>query len=254
LTLAGLIINSAGVTTESSYRPTRSQTNRHLRAADAPRPSVSDLWPLFGIRVRTRRLELRPPGDEEIAALATVARRGIHDPAVMPFPLGWTDRTGDDFDRGFAQYFWAQRACWSLDSWTLPFAVFLGGEPVGVQQLSAEAFPVMRTVGTSSWLARSVQASGVGTEMRAAVLDFAFTALGAEFATSTAYTFNTASIRVSEKLGYEENGVRREVVRGRSQDTLLFRISRDAWTRCEHAPARVQGFDAARTYFEAVFS
>jgi len=214
-----------------------------------PHRSVSDLWPLFGIRVRSRRLELRPPGDEEIAALATVARRGIHDPKVMPFPLGWTDRTGDDFDRGFAQYFWAQRACWSLESWTLPFAVFLGREPVGVQQLSADAFPVTRTVGTSSWLARSVQASGLGTEMRAAVLDFAFSALGAEVATSTAYTFNTASIRVSEKLGYEENGVRREVVRGRSQETLLFRMSRDAWAQYEHTPARVYGLDAARTYF-----
>jgi RimJ/RimL family protein N-acetyltransferase len=237
------------VTTESSYRPTRSRADRRVWAPDAPYQSVSDLWPLFGIRVRSRRLELRPPGDEEIAALATVARRGIHDPDVMPFPLGWTDRTGDDFDRGFAQYFWAQRACWSRESWTLPFAVFLGGEPVGVQQLSAETFPVMRTVGTSSWLARSVQASGIGTEMRAAVLDFAFIALGAEVATSSAFTFNTASIRVSEKLGYEENGVRREVVRGRSQDTLLFRISRHAWTQYDHTLARVDGLDAARTYF-----
>jgi RimJ/RimL family protein N-acetyltransferase len=227
---------------------------RRVWAPEAPHSSIADLWPLFGIRVRSRRLELRPPGDEEIAALATVARRGIHDPGVMPFPLGWTDRTGDDFDRGFAQYFWAQRACWSLDSWTLPFAVFLGGEPVGVQQLCAESFPVMRTVGTSSWLARSVQAGGIGTEMRAAVLDFAFNALGAEVATSTAYTFNTASIRVSEKLGYEENGVRREVVRGRSQETLLFRISRDAWTRYEHTPARIHGLDAARGYFEGVCS
>ncbi len=238
------------MTTEPSYRPALPQAPRRLRALEVPFQSIADLWPLFGIRVRSRRLELRPPGDEEIAALATVARRGIHDPDVMPFPHGWTDRTGEDFDRGFAQYFWAQRACWSRDSWTLPFAVFLGEEPVGVQQVCAEAFPVMRTVGTSSWLARSVQASGIGTEMRAAVLDFAFIALGADVATSTAYTFNTASIRVSEKLGYEANGVRREVVRGRSQDTLLFRLSRRAWLERDRVPARVEGLDAARSFFE----
>lgn len=58
--------------------------------------------------------------------------------------------------------------------------------------------------------------------MRAAALSFAFDHLGAEFAVTAAYSHAVASLRVSRKLGYETNGIRRDVVRGRAVEAYLF--------------------------------
>ena len=102
---------------------------------------IASDWPLFRLRLATDRLELRPPTDDEVAELARVARRGIHGDDVMPFANGWTDYPAREFGRRFAQYFWSQRAAWRVDDWALPFAVFLDGEPVGVQQMKGVAFP-----------------------------------------------------------------------------------------------------------------
>lgn len=68
---------------------------------------AQEAWPLFGIRLRTPRLELRPVDDGLIPVLAGVARQGIHDPGQMPFGNGWTDRPDEDWESGFARYFWA---------------------------------------------------------------------------------------------------------------------------------------------------
>ena len=187
---------------------------------------------------------MRPPTDDEIAELARVARRGIHGDDVMPFANGWTDYPEHEFGRRFAQYFWSQRAGWRVDAWALPFAVFLDAEPVGVQQVNAQAFPILRTVGTGSWLARVHQRRGIGSEMRAAVLHFAFTALDAEVAVTGAYSYNEGSIGVSRKLGYEANGTRRDVVRGAAADALLFRLAREQWFATEHLDVTIEGFGA----------
>jgi RimJ/RimL family protein N-acetyltransferase len=167
----------------------------------------------------------------------------------MPFANGWTDYPEHEFGRRFAQYFWSQRASWGVDSWALPFAVFLGGEPVGVQQLTAQRFPVLRTLGSGSWLARAHQRRGIGSEMRAAVLHFGFATLGAEDAVSGAYLYNSGSLGVSRKLGYEPNGTRRDVVRGAPAEALLFRLSRERWQAGERTEVAVDGFEACAELF-----
>lgn len=58
------------------------------------------------------------------------------------------------------------------------------------------------TVSTGSWLGLTHQRHGYGTEMRAAVLSFAFEHLGATTATSRVHQDNPASAGVSAKLGY----------------------------------------------------
>jgi RimJ/RimL family protein N-acetyltransferase len=75
-----------------------------------------------------------------------------------------------------------------------------------VQGLFAQHFRVSRTVGTGSWLGSRFQRHGIGTEMRTAVLELAFRGLGAEAARSGAIEGNSASLRVSEKLGYRVVG------------------------------------------------
>ena len=209
------------------------------------------LWPLFELRLATERLVLAPVGDSDLDELSALAQEGIHPPDSPPFSNLWTNRTGREFEVGFAQYFWAQRARWSEGSWTLPFAVRLGGRLIGVQQVESTDFAVLRTVSTGSWLGRSFQGGGLGTEMRSAVLSLAFDGLGAEVAITGAYDYNAASIRVSEKLGYDRNGVRRDNVRGGAAEAVLFRMTKEAWAERARPRVWIDGLDVCRGLFGA---
>jgi hypothetical protein len=144
------------------------------------------LWPLFGLRVRTPRLELRPPADDEVVALAEVAAAGVHPADVMPFEVPWTALPSPDLERGVLQYYWRSRGEWNPERWTLDFAVFLDGRPIGAQGLRASSFPTTRA-------------------------------------------FNTGSLAVSRALGYQPNGQRIEVRKGRPCRMLLLRLDRTAW-------------------------
>ena len=42
------------------------------------RSVLSDLWPPYGLTIFTPRLELRLPQEEELAALAQLAGKGVH--------------------------------------------------------------------------------------------------------------------------------------------------------------------------------
>ena len=55
----------------------------------------------------------------------------------------------------------------------------MDGRPVGIQDVIAANFPVLRGVDTYSWLGIDHQGQGFGREMRAAVLHLAFDGLGA---------------------------------------------------------------------------
>ncbi|HEY6961205.1 MAG TPA: GNAT family N-acetyltransferase [Gaiellaceae bacterium] len=141
--------------------------------------------PVTRVRLRTPRLELRVATDAELRRLYRVAEAGIHDPAFMPFGVAWTDSLNEgDFVAHLRE--------------TREFVAFLDGEPIGVQALRVE----LPRVDTGSWLGRAHQDRGLGTEMRAAVLTYAFEHLGADVATSGWLTGNEQSRRVSEKLGY----------------------------------------------------
>jgi hypothetical protein len=54
-------------------------------------PVLADHWPLLRLRLTTPLLELRPPGEEELAALADVAAGGVHPPGERPYLTPWTD-------------------------------------------------------------------------------------------------------------------------------------------------------------------
>ena len=80
--------------------------------ADAP-TTLGNAWPLFGLRIRSEHLLLRLPTDTDLAALLTVAQRGIHPPDEMPFGMAWSTVPSPDFERGFLQHHWGLRATWS---------------------------------------------------------------------------------------------------------------------------------------------
>jgi RimJ/RimL family protein N-acetyltransferase len=148
---------------------------------------VHSYWPLFDLRIRTPRLELRLPTDEDLYRLVAVIDNGIHDPSTMPFSSPWTDAPVVQRQREALQRFWRDRASWRTDDWTFTGAVVVDGEPVGVQDISAKRFSQLRTVTTASWLGRAYQGLGFGKEMRAAILHLAFDALDAVEAYSGAF-------------------------------------------------------------------
>jgi RimJ/RimL family protein N-acetyltransferase len=112
------------------------------------------------------------------------------------------------------QYQWRCRAELASEKWTINFVVRADGVVVGTQGLSARSFRVLREVKTGSWLGLAHQGNGYGTEMRAAVLAFAFDHLAARTARSSAFVDNTRSHGVSRRLGYRTDGTELRVREG----------------------------------------
>jgi RimJ/RimL family protein N-acetyltransferase len=209
----------------------------------------ADVWPLFGLRIGAGDLTLRVPADGDLPGLIALARDGIHDPAEMPFSIPWTDLPSPEFERSFVQYYWHTRAGWRLDDWAMPLLVSVDGEPAGVQDLRAVDFPTLHGVETGSWLSARFQRRGIGTRMREAILAFAFDHLGAQLAQSAAFTDNPASQRVSEKLGYAENGWKLVVRRGAPARQIRYAMTRDAWEARQRPHIDVSGLDECRSMF-----
>src|ERR1700692_2106784 len=97
-------------------------------------------WPLFELRIKTPRVEIRLPDDDVLAELARLALLGVHDPALMPFLNPWTDAPSPELERGMMQWGWRHRATWTQRDWSFEGAVFVDGEVVGVQSLMAVNF------------------------------------------------------------------------------------------------------------------
>lgn len=204
---------------------------------------LTNHWPLFGLRLRTPRLELRLPDNEELAELGELAARGVHDPASMPFTVPWTDLPPAERARSVMQFTWRTLGNLTPEKWQLPFAVFHEGRVVGLQEIGAQDLSVTREVDTGSWLGRDHHGKGFGTEMRAAVLHLGFTGLGAQFATSGAFSDNLASQAVSRKLGYEPDGTTRLSVRGEPVTMYRLRLTRDRWRRTPHPGTTIEGLE-----------
>ena len=140
-------------------------------------------------------------------------------------------------------------ASWAPEKWSLNLLVWAGGTLVGTQGVGAERFAEERSVATGSWLGQAHQRRGIGTEMRAAVLELAFRGLGAETAVSAWLEGNEASRRVSEKLGYRVGGVRTERPRGEPVVAHQVELRRADW-RCP-VPVRIEGLEDCRALFGA---
>ncbi len=211
---------------------------------------MSAWWPLPQLRLRTPRLELRVPSDSDLDALARLAASGVHDPAVQPFAVAWTDVPAPERARSVLRYHWSQRAAWKSEHWSLDLVVVREGTVVGTQGMSARDFAVLREVSTGSWLGLDHQGLGIGTEMRAAVLHLAFAGLGAEYATSRAFADNPASLGVSRKLGYAADGEDRQVSRGQPVRTLRLRLDRQTWASRQTLPVTITGLEPCLPLFD----
>jgi RimJ/RimL family protein N-acetyltransferase len=204
-----------------------------------------DPWPLRHLVLRTPRLELRPDDDEGLHELVDEAYRGVHPPEQMPFAAPWTDADPRYLGRGALQFHWRQRAELTPEHWSINFLVRFEGRVIGTQGVIGRDFRIVHEVETGSWIGMRHQGRGFGTEMRAAVLAFAFDHLGAVRARSSAFTDNAASRRVSARLGYRPDGSTWKARRGQPAENVRLVLEpadfvRPAWK------LEVEGLDDCR--------
>lgn len=206
--------------------------------------TTSDLFPPLGLRVRAGDLELRGLTDDDLVGLGELAVRGVHPPDRMPFYHPWTEAPAEDLPRQVAQFHWGVRARFSPESWSLDLGVWVDGELVGSQGISTQDYLVTRTGETGSWLGMAHQGRGIGTRMRQAICALAFDHLDAVEVTSGAFLDNPASIAVSRKVGYVDNGVTRKRRKDEMAEHLALRLTPETFVRGE--PIEVEGIEPVR--------
>ena len=212
-------------------------------------PVISKHWPLYGLQLMTPRLKLVLPTEEELSELADVTAAGIQAPGQASFLVQWPSLPPAARARAMLQRHWQCQAGWSGDDWSLQLAVFADDHVVGLQELAARDYRILRQVSTFSWLGVRYQGQGLGTEMRAAVLHLAFAGLAATDAISSAFSDNASSLRVSEKLGYEHDGIERAASAGRATTSFRLRLSRARWQAHARNPVSITGLSPCLPLF-----
>jgi RimJ/RimL family protein N-acetyltransferase len=206
--------------------------------------TLTEYLPVYRLRLRTERLELRMPDLDDLVALADQAAAGVHGPDFMPFLTPWTDCEPIERGRRTLQWQMSVIAGMSPEKWTLPLVVVHGGQVIGIQEVGAKEIKATREANTGSWLGLAHHGNGFGTEMRAAVLEFIFTGLGADFALSASFEGNNASEGVSRKLGYRPDGIDHHVMNGVRRQDNRWRLTRDDWEAHRKHEVAIEGLDA----------
>jgi RimJ/RimL family protein N-acetyltransferase len=118
------------------------------------------------------------------------------------------------------------------------------GVVVGTQGFATRDYLVTRSGETGSWLGAAYQGRGIGTEMRQAMCAFLFDHLEAAAITSGAFLDNPASLAVSRKVGYVDNGIRRMARRGELAENQQLLLTPATFVR--GAPITVEGLAPVR--------
>jgi len=90
-----------------------------------------------------------------------------------------------------------------------PFVIETGGRLVGQMHLFGIAWGSLRSASAGYWVAESVAGQGIAPFALAAACDHAFLVLGLHRVEVNIRPENSASLRVVEKLGFREEGLRR---------------------------------------------
>ena len=203
-------------------------------------------WPFFDLRLRCGPVSLRPVTDGDLPRLSELLPGDLDlDPRAERF-TALDDRR--DRQRLFAQGIWRSRGTWSPASWCLDLAVESDGELIGVQALEGDDFLRLRTVDSFSWLTQAARGRGLGVAMRTAALGLAFDHLGAVAAVSSAVLDNQASLGVSRRLGYADNGLSRTDSTTGVVELQHLRLTRDTWQVAGHT-VEVSGLEPCLPWF-----
>lgn len=207
-------------------------------------------WPLLDLRLTTGDLVLAPLTEADLGEVAGALPADVElDPRATRFAVD------EDTHRALVvhQEYWRSYGTWTPEAWRFRCAVRRRGALLGVQELQGDEFPTLRTVDTSSWLVPGARGTGVGKQMRRAVLALAFGPLQARAAVTSAWHDNHASLGVSRSLGYRPNG-ESYLARDGGVDTLVhLRLTRDQWLETGAADlVAIEGFERCRPLFGPV--
>lgn len=205
-------------------------------------------YPPLNVLIRTPRLELRAATDERLAALAPLVAAGqaTADPPPWDDPSSFYESDPEARVNGWLQAVWRGRGTVRPDAWRLYFVAFVDDEPVGQQDLTGHDFNDFGTVESTSWVATDRRGQGIGAEMRAAILHLAFDGLGAREANSEGAIDNAPSNAVSERLGYEPNGVSWATHQGKPVLGQRWRLTRENWMPGRRGDIELIGVEACR--------
>jgi ribosomal-protein-alanine N-acetyltransferase len=108
-----------------------------------------------------------------------------------------------------------------------PFVIETEGRLVGQMHLFGIAWGSLRSASAGYWVAESVAGQGIAPFALAAACDHAFLVLGLHRVEVNIRPENTASLRVVEKLGFREEGLRRRYLHidGRWRDHRSFAVT-----------------------------
>ncbi|HET7068866.1 MAG TPA: GNAT family protein [Nocardioides sp.] len=203
-------------------------------------------WPFFALRIVSGKVLLRGVTDGDLDPLVAALPGDLElDPHLERFaPLPEVR----DRERRLVAGLWRHRGLWSPSSWCLDLVVEHAGRVVGIQSLEGDDFPTLRTVDSASWLEPGMRGRGLGTAMRAGIMALAFGHLGADAAVSSAEHSNAASLAVSRRLGYVDNGVGRVHGAQGAVDLQYLRLSRESW-RASGFTAEVTGVERCLPWF-----
>jgi [ribosomal protein S5]-alanine N-acetyltransferase len=176
---------------------------------------------LFG-----ERLALRPLRDDDAAAVAAgagdrrVARFLIQVPS--PYPIALARR----WVRGRIEW-------WELGRGVTLAIAHRDAPDDLLGTVSLRRFARDRRAELGYWLAASAWGRGFATEAAQALVDFGFRECGLARIYAQVLAGNHASMRVLEKLGMVNEGVKRQHVRkGRKlHDVVIYGLLRDEWSR-----------------------
>jgi len=115
----------------------------------------------------------------------------------------------------------------AADGRLLPFVVETEGQLVGQMHLFGIAWGSLRSASAGYWVAKSVAGQGIMPLALAAACDHAFAGLGLHRVEVNIRPENTASLRVVEKLGFRDEGVRRRYlhIAGQWRDHRSFALT-----------------------------
>lgn len=168
--------------------------------------------------LRTERLVLRRPSEDDVAAIAELAdnRRIAEMVARMPHPYGEAE----------ARAFVAMAARTDRPGVTYALALAETGRPVGCAALSATD----RGLELGYWVGEPYWNKGYATEAAHALVDLAFEATAIQVLHVACRVINPASRRVIHKCGfqYAGQGMIDSIVAGRVP-VERYRLDRKAW-------------------------
>ena len=168
--------------------------------------TLEEIWPPYGLVVEAGDLRMTALREADVPEVLHVVAGGIHDPSWTPFLFPWTDAPAEEMPANYLR-FYASTLTRTVDGGvSLELVVRRNGRVIGMQGMNGPDVAGTRRLETGSWLGLPFQGQGLGTRMRRMMCALAFDGLGLDAVTSSAWEDNTASRRVSEKVGYRETG------------------------------------------------